>query len=271
MGSQRLPINDRLAQELHGLTALQVSFLTELDDGRWFVSGSTLTQAERDDLPNRITDILRARASDTALPLNSQKFQTRAVTLSRPGAEQVISIWQNSLRMALDPFTELQKTLFDLAIASIFATLFGSIVISQRLVNPINRLVETARRTRDGDYSQKMEIVQQDEIGELALSFDHMRDAISTREQKILRLAYQDTLTSLHLLPDSPPAREDGIVQVRREVHTVVCVHVRQPTLPDNRLRKHAVCGIMYYQRNVLGGLRYAVVRISVRRLWCTI
>ena len=50
---------------------------------------------------------------------------------------------------------------------------------------------------RDGDYTQTVEVSQQDEIGELASSFNHMREAISSREEKILRLAYQDTLTSL--------------------------------------------------------------------------
>lgn len=190
-------IDNQWAQEVHALTSLQVSFLSELDGHRWSVNGSTLPQAARDSLPQRMADVLRAQAADTPLSVGAQEYQTRAVTLGESGGKRVVAVWQQSLGTALAPFTELQKTLLDLAIASVFASIFGSIVIGQRLVHPINRLTAVARKAVNGDYSQRAEISRQDEIGELASSFNHMGEAIFTREQKILHLACQDTLTGL--------------------------------------------------------------------------
>jgi predicted signal transduction protein with EAL and GGDEF domain len=49
----------------------------------------------------------------------------------------------------------------------------------------------------NGDYSQKAEAGRPDEIGDFADSFNHMLEGIFERESKILRLAYEDTLTGL--------------------------------------------------------------------------
>lgn len=190
-------IDDRLAQDVHELTTLNVSFLTERGDRQWSVAASTLPQAERELLSGRMADLVLAQARDVVLAISEHEYQTRAITLTRQGSERVIAVLQQSLKSALWPFYELQKTLLDLAIASIIAFLFGSIVISRNLASPIRNLAADVQRLRRGDLTGQVDIRQEDEIGELASGFVHMRDTITTREQKIVRLAYQDTLTSL--------------------------------------------------------------------------
>ncbi|MGE4111084.1 MAG: putative bifunctional diguanylate cyclase/phosphodiesterase [Burkholderiales bacterium] len=190
-------IDDRLALDMQELTTLRVSFLTEQGERRWNVSASTLPQAERGLLGERVAELARAQADDVVFAIGDQQYQTRTITLTRHDGDRVIAVLQQSLKTALGPFHELQQTLLDLAIASILTSLFGSIVISRNLVSPIRSLAAIMRRLRHGDHAGPMEIRQQDEIGELASGFVHMRDAISTHEKKILRLAYQDALTSL--------------------------------------------------------------------------
>ena len=190
-------IDDALAKDMQALTTLRVSFLTELEEHRWRVSASTLPPAERDKLSGRMAELVLAQAKDVNMAIGDHEYQTRAITLTKYGGERVIAVLQQSLNAALGPFHELQQTLVDLAIASIFASLFGSIVIGHKLVSPIQGLAALMRRLRHGDYTVPLEIHRDDEIGELASGFAHMRDAISTREKKILRLAYQDTLTGL--------------------------------------------------------------------------
>lgn len=190
-------IDDRLAQDMQGLTSLQVTFLTELPETGWTLSASTLPETEREALARRPGEVLQARLANLVININEQQYLTRPLTLSAVGSPRVVAVLQQSLKTALEPYTELQGTLFDLALASVLVSLFGSILIGRSVARPINRLATIARRIRDGDYSERADIPQQDEIGELASSFNHMRDAISSREEKILRLAYQDTLTSL--------------------------------------------------------------------------
>lgn len=190
-------IDDRLAQDMQDLTSLQITFLAEHPALGWTISASTLPEAEREALAARPDQVLQARLANLVINIGEQQYLTRPLTLSAVGSPPVVAVLQQSLKTALEPYTELQGTLFDLALASVLVSLFGSIVIGRSVARPINRLATIARRIRDGDYSERADFRQQDEIGELASSFNHMRDAISSREEKILRLAYQDTLTSL--------------------------------------------------------------------------
>lgn len=190
-------IDDRMSQELQGLTGLQVSFLAEQSGDGWALGASTLPAAGRAELLARVAELLRTREREAVIAFSDQPYKTRAVTLTPAGEPRVMAVLQQSLQSTLEPFSELQRTLFDLALASVLVSLFGSILIGRSLASPINELAAIARRIRDGDYSQRADIRQQDEIGELASSFNHMREAISSREEKILRLAYQDTLTGL--------------------------------------------------------------------------
>jgi diguanylate cyclase (GGDEF)-like protein len=50
---------------------------------------------------------------------------------------------------------------------------------------------------REGDYTRHVDVEHKDEIGQLAVSFNHMLDGIVSREKEILRLAYEDGLTGL--------------------------------------------------------------------------
>lgn len=190
-------IDDKLTMEMQALTGLQVSFLTEQEAGRWDISASTLPANERTGLITRIGELLRTSEMENIVSIGEQQYETRVAILAKQGGARVAAILQQSLKTALEPFNQLQQKLLELAIASVLVSLLGSIVIGRGLVSPINKLAAIARKIRDGDYSQKAEVRQHDEIGELALSFNHMSDAISTREEKILRLAYTDTLTNL--------------------------------------------------------------------------
>lgn len=186
-------IDDRLAKDIQGLTSMQVSFLTRAADQSWRLGASTFAEELRDGLVSRAA----GAAAATAVSIGGDEYETRLVALQRRGAAEVVAILQQSLTTALEPFNQLRATLLILALASVIASLAGSILIGRSVIQPINRLANVARKMRDGDYSQAIQVKQRDEIGELASSFEHMREAISTREQKILRLAYQDTLTAL--------------------------------------------------------------------------
>lgn len=190
-------IDDKLAQNLMALTSLQVSFITSPAASRWNVSASTLPATERDAFSAQLSSLLKSGTEQSTLALNNIDYETRVVALQRRGEPEIIAALQQSLKTALEPFNKLRDILIVLAIASIALSLIGSILLGRTLARPINRLTTVARKIRDGDYTQSVDIQQKDQIGELASSFNHMREAISAREKKILRLAYQDTLTSL--------------------------------------------------------------------------
>ena len=80
------------------------------------------------------------------------------------------------------------------------AFLAGSVLawlIARSIVIPIRKSVALAEAIASGDYKKEVPSGRRDEIGALLRSLSVMRDSISSREESILRLAYEDTLTGL--------------------------------------------------------------------------
>jgi diguanylate cyclase (GGDEF)-like protein len=103
-----------------------------------------------------------------------------------------------ALADAVAPYRPLQTTLAVLTLAALALAFFVSLATARRVTTPLRSLVRASERLGRGDYSQALDHTQrEDEIGELARSFDHMRLNIASNEDAIRRLAYWDPLTGL--------------------------------------------------------------------------
>ncbi len=189
-------IDDRVALDLQAVAGLQVSFLSQDKAGRWSLHASTLPAALRAEL---LTASGFAAGPDGPkfLELGGEAYEMLTPVLSDGRDGRVVAVLQRSLREGLEPFNRLRAILLALALISIGSSVVGSVLIARGISRPVNRLAAISRNIRDGDYSQRADVEGQDEIGDLAASFNHMLDGISTREAEILRLAYEDTLTAL--------------------------------------------------------------------------
>jgi two-component system phosphate regulon sensor histidine kinase PhoR len=95
------------------------------------------------------------------------------------------------LRLAL-PLESVQKTLFairkivliGLLFALVFAFFLGSIVAG-RIIEPINRMIQTSRRFSKGDFSRRIIQVSKDEIGEFAVTLNKMAQGIEDKIKEI--------------------------------------------------------------------------------------
>jgi diguanylate cyclase (GGDEF)-like protein len=95
------------------------------------------------------------------------------------------------------PFSSLLAKLLVVLGAGSIVFAIGSMMLARRIVRPLNDLSAAAGKIAMGDYAHPLPKVTQDEIGQLATSFQHMRDGIASREEHIIRLAYVDPLTDL--------------------------------------------------------------------------
>jgi len=141
--------------------------------------------------------LLQAMAGETGLSrevtLDGDHFQGIALPLG----QQARVILLHSLEKSEAVFKELERSLLFTASGGIVLLVFGSLWLARHIAGPINALAATARRIEAGDYSQPVVVQSQDEIGQLAASFEGMRVGIASRESKITRLAYEDALTGL--------------------------------------------------------------------------
>jgi len=188
-------VDDAVARELKQLTGLEVSFMSRAAEMGWRTHASTVDAALRNDL----TLALGSPSAEKfrTLELGGEAYETRAAPLANVERLEVVAVLQKPLAEGLAPFRRISTSFFWLTLAGLSMLVAGSLVIARSITGPVSRLAEAARRVQEGDYKRHVELDQKDEIGDLAVTFNHMLDGIESREREILRLAYEDGLTGL--------------------------------------------------------------------------
>jgi diguanylate cyclase len=210
-------VDDRLAAELRQLTGLEVSFVNRGTDGAWHVHASTLGE-----LRESLVDALIGETVEHLgeIELGGRVYETRITRLGSPATTQIAAVLQKSLTEGLLPFQRIASVFLWLSAAALVALVVGSIAIARGITQPMQRLAEAARRIQEGDYARHVEVEQKDEIGSLAVSFNHMLDGIKSREKEILRLAYEDGLTGLPNRAMFGVKLEQAVKEARRTKQT---------------------------------------------------
>ncbi|HEY6452718.1 MAG TPA: EAL domain-containing protein [Steroidobacteraceae bacterium] len=209
------PVDQPLATELRNLTGLQVSFGME-QGGGWSILASTLLPEQSLTLSARLpafNEALRTRV--LAMP---ERDQLRVVPLGAAGPQHIVAVLQRPIDDAMGSFRMLSAKLVVLGLFSLALSISGSVLIAYGITRPIDALLHAVKRMRRGDYSVPIAMHRNDEIGILAQGLDHMRAGIAEREQRILKLAYEDTLTAL-------PNRSQFGERLQREMQSAAEQH----------------------------------------------
>ena len=194
-------VDDRLAQSIKRLTDLEVSFLRggspgQAGSGMRSIFASTLQDVLRQPLQVAINQAVLP-AEGGMMELAGIHYGSRIAVLTGDQQPPVTAVLQRSLDEKLQAFQPLRHFLLVLALSSVILSILFSALVARGITRPLSLLHEGALRMRSGDYSAPIQVAQADEIGMLADSFNGMREEIASREQEILRLAYQDGLTGL--------------------------------------------------------------------------
>jgi len=184
------PVDDRWAVDLSQMTGLAVSAVLNDDKGITLLA-SSLDGARRVALPAELKSL--AQGTPRLLSFGDEHFQTLLLPLGTSASV----VLQRSLEQAEAPFRSMQTALYSIVMGAILMFVLGSILFSRQIAGPVNLLAAVAKRIQEGDYAQPIPPLPPDEIGQLAVSLDRMRQGIAERENKILKLAYEDTLTGL--------------------------------------------------------------------------
>jgi diguanylate cyclase (GGDEF)-like protein len=140
---------------------------------------------------------LTAQNNTLTLTLGQEQHEGRLVPLVLDDDREVAALLLRSVDEVLAPYQDLQRTLLLIALGGVLAMTAGSFMTAQRVTVPLQELTASAHRLGQGDFSQPVPDAGPDEVGDLARSFEAMRQAAQAREGHIRQLAYWDPLTGL--------------------------------------------------------------------------
>jgi diguanylate cyclase (GGDEF)-like protein len=161
-------------------------------------TANTTTQLLHATLENApLEDLAQGAQARALVAVADDQYAVRSVGLdaASPGLQAYLLRSSTEARAAFDRM----KTVL-LLIAGLGLVLFavGSSMLARRVSRPLDLLVADTERLGRGDYSQTVnDFGRQDEVGNLARSFDRMRLNIQSSQAEIRQLAYWDRLTGL--------------------------------------------------------------------------
>lgn len=142
-----------------------------------------------------LSNLPERRAAPADLP-GGRAF---ALVVPLPGADKASEaalLLSYRLSDAMAPFRLLRLTMVLAGLVGLGLVILGSMRLARSIARPIAALSRAARAVENGEYPA-VPVAGDDEIGNLAASFNAMARGISEREDRISHLALHDALTGL--------------------------------------------------------------------------
>ena len=190
-------VDGRVVDLLKSTTLLDVSFVSRTSAGSWQVLATSLPAGEATELTAGLGDGLLSTGRNADLRMDGEDYAVRLVSLNQ-GNEPVVAVLQRSLDESMAPFERVQSTLLLVSLVGLLVSVVAALLTARSVTRPIGVLSSFARGIGEGRYPPPIPMPpQEDELGDLARTFNRMRDGLLEREQRITGLAYEDALTHL--------------------------------------------------------------------------
>lgn len=193
-----IPVDDALLTHMQQLSALprDVELATPQPDGRYAVIA-------RGDRGSALTDGFSTRGhplpvAPTLTVIGGREFLVLAQLLHQPkGGGAVYAVLGYSLDDALRPYRRVWNAWLAVLLLGLAGGFVGAWIVARGVARPVEALAASARRVAAGDYEDPPDVPRGDEVGDLAMAFRTMTDAIRERERHIRHQAAHDGVTGL--------------------------------------------------------------------------
>ncbi len=174
-------LDDRLAQSMQQLLKLDVSFY-DIESLGPVLLASSLPSGARAKLAQFLSGTIE-KERVVAATINGGEVLNYATRVGSQGGDTVYVLMQRSVDDELKPFQEARNIVLWLSIGGLVLSLIGAFFVARTVTRPVRALVDAARGVERGDYTRTVQVVQQDEIGELAAAFNRMLKGLAERDK----------------------------------------------------------------------------------------
>jgi diguanylate cyclase (GGDEF)-like protein len=188
-------VDEAFANELRELTHLELT-LVSIEQGKPAGWISTLPAALHGGLRAEIMQY-NLDSGSRLLEQDGQRYLGEWRTLASGPNYKVLALLHKSLDQAEAAFAPLDQDILLIALAALFASLLGALLLARNLSQPVRQLARVAERIGQGDYQTPITLQRRDELGSLAQTFQSMQEGIAERERQLAHNALHDALTGL--------------------------------------------------------------------------
>jgi adenylate cyclase len=177
------PIDADFARSLKDITQLDVTFSSAGEGTKPQVLATTLTPG--------LAGMIAGYRSTATEPI--QGIQTARlggepyVTLFQPlpllGDDPARIALQRSLIVELAPARDLERTVLSISLAALAAATLAAIWIARGVSQPVQQLAAHTKLVAAGDYTRRINLPREDELGQLATAFNHMTAGLAERDR----------------------------------------------------------------------------------------
>ncbi len=79
--------------------------------------------------------------------------------------------------------TAVKRVVTNSSIVVLIAAMFASYIMTERLIQPLRLITETAKKYGKGDFSERIPVLGKDEVSELAVALNNMADSLDSLEK----------------------------------------------------------------------------------------
>ena len=184
-----LRLDSTLAAQLRRHTDSEILFFSLDTLGVPQVAVSTLPRAS---VASAVREAPVRRAADDTL---ATRFRVKANGVEYEGATGLLRsadsvplggfIGLHSRDADLAAYRQLSRTIGWAFVVGLLLALGVSVIMARRITRPVRQLVEATRRVSEGQYSGRIEVGGQDEIGELAGAFGQMVEELREKDRLV--------------------------------------------------------------------------------------
>lgn len=182
-------IDSNLATELQNLANADITLWQESSKK---VIASSLEPELQTNLQNALT-----RKSSLANWLDEKALVGKETLLEASQSDQVHVLLSSSLEEAMADVHRVQWQMLLIGVVAVLIAGAAALLMARSVSRPLSRLTKAAKQLQKGDYGNLNLEKRADEFGELAITFESMKGAVSERERRISFQATHDQLTGL--------------------------------------------------------------------------
>ena len=175
------PIDSAEARAIKDITLLDVTFSTTETPPR--VLATTLNTSMAEMISRQGTDVAGKTAEIQTVTLAGEPYVTLFQSLSLLDQQSARIALQRSLSAELAPARELENVILLISLAALACATLAALWIARGVSRPVQQLAAHTRNVATGDYTQRIDLDREDELGQLATAFNQMTAGLAERDK----------------------------------------------------------------------------------------